>query len=799
MALPRIKPLIPQTPLCHTSLIRFRADQIGSNVNPEIEKLALQQTSPHLNIPDTTAMNILLFLLSLLLLLLSASSSPALVEETHSFQANFTLETIPHDGLLNATDVTRWANTTSEFLASLYANLDLANPIVGPGVDINVLSQEPYLIAPSNPNSSNYGAKIETEIFVQCKTEQTANHNYGSLALRMFDEDEQGNSIYFSSYLASLEAIGATFGSVSTVHLDVSSSEPVFELVDPIPTLPNANSPTMSPNSVPTATANPGSPVTTTTTSPTETATLLPTAIPATSLPSSNPSSRPTPAPTTLPPTGTIADSPIMMMTMSPTDTFTSMPTTVLATPPPSSNPSSGPTPAPTTLSPTGTVTGLVSPPPSSNPSSGPSPAPTTLPPTGTITDSPIMIMAIFSTNTLASLPTTVLVTPLPSSIPSSGPTTTPSVSPTGTVSESPTMMTTLSPTARLVGLPTAAPATPLPSSNPSSGPTPAPTTLSPTSYPETSQPTTAPQPTGRPTMSPTMAPVVQLETYSNKIELTLWGVTGNLQGDAETQFETATSKYLTSYAQDLLGGSIVRKVTVNLTNQQRGSRRLETAKDKENLNVDFATELQATSSLDAQSLIDGAFATSSRRETYRYALAATGDPVLQRISAVTRQGEEPDEGSSSEMGTLAIVAIAVATTVSVAAIIFAWWWFCMKEPEEGSNKSSVPQDRPMKQGPFTQAGETGGLEAEIIVDNSRDDVSTIGAPTIGTGWDGRSYADKTANNSSVRNLNFKRLLGRNPALGTTAEEGSYNADSKGDTYADDDLSIERAYDGNNR
>eukprot|EP00980_Cylindrotheca_fusiformis_P031256 scaffold26088_cov132-Cylindrotheca_fusiformis.AAC.3 len=563
--------------------------------------------------------------LLLVLLLLGTASHAAVVEETHSFQANFTLETIPNGGSLSATDLTSWASTTGEFLESLYADLDLTYPIVGPGVQINVVSQEPYLVTESNPSSRSYGAKIEAKVIVKCQTEQTANHNYGFLALRMFDEDQQGNSVYFSSYLASVKAIGATFASVSRVHLDVSSSEPEFGLQDPIPTLPVANSPTMSPAGT-AQTGNPG-----TTTSPTEILSLTPTAIPATSLP-----------------------------------TYT-----------------------------------------------------------------------------------------------------------------------------------------------PTLGKTPAPTTLSPTTFNGTRPPTAAPLPTALPTVSPSRK---QFETYFTTNELSLWGADGILQGNAETQFITATSNYLTNYAKNLLGDATIQQVTVKVTSQQRGSRRLQAGNDdREHLNVEFDSVFRAASSFDAQSLANGAFGTSSRRETYRYALAATGNPVLQSITDVTLAGEQPD-GSSDELSTLAIVGIAIGATILVVLIILATWCLCRKQADVGSSKTSVPPKRPMMQGPFTQAGETGtmggGLEAEIYVDHSRDDVSTIGTPTMGTDWDGGTYADKTANNSSVRNLNFKRLLGQEPALGTTAEERSGNSetkgttieersgnsDTKGETYDEDDDDLERAY-----
>lgn len=593
------------------------------------------------------------------LCLLLTLTNAIVVQESYRFTAQFSFEIIRNSGILPTPDLRNWETSSSAFFANLYADLDLEDPILAPGVVMTIQSQDRFVASQPNFGPPNYGTRLDVEVVVTFRSEEFANRNIGFLALRIFDRDNKDNLIYFPSYLASLRAISDNFASTSKMQLDVSASSP-FQLQSPIPTLP-------------------------------------------------------------LPP---------------PTD-------------PPSFNPTKDPT--------------------------------------------------IFATSA-------------PSKVPSMAP------------SPSPSEMASGTPTAE-------APTTLEPSTVPSLDPTASPISLSPTGLDETREPTPVPVPTFAPSSRPSAMPVLPLQTYYTTNELVLEDTNGILLGDSATQFVQVTSDYLTSYVQNVLRDTTVDQVIVDLTEQshgprQRQRRRRRQLDDNNNnnnkqLNVEFNTVLKVSTStsFNAQSLIDGAFATSSRRENYRQLLGATGDEVLTKVATVRlptgggggNTNEDDDGGSVIDtnpnqdpdgLGTGAVIGIAVGVCFFVLAIFGMWCQSSQrKKSEEASQKNMLPSTGQLSQEGAAAASAVsprGRLDAEIVVDRSADDVSTLGDPFYGTALEEQTCADKTASSASVQQTyEFFKLLGKEDPniLGTTMEEEDTESKINRNTlFAEDDDSFEQVF-----
>jgi len=281
--------------------------------------------------------------------LVQSATSQELTQQSYFWTGRFKFQTIRNDGVLTPSDIALWEAETSEFFAYLYQDLDLESPILGCGVVMQATNQTFYVVSTNNGGQARYGVIIDMEVVVTYQS-YSLFHNVGFLALRIFDRDEQDNLIYFSTYLAKMRSISNTFVQINWMALDVSSATSI-SLQNPIPTLPNPNTPT-APVASPTL-----EPLVSTTEAPTQ----LPFPPPTTS-PTKEPTPFPSPEPT---------QSPTSNPTKNPTTSPTKNPTT---------SPTEHPTLAPTTLSPTApdeTRAPTPMPVPTSSPTSFPTRVPT--------------------------------------------------------------------------------------------------------------------------------------------------------------------------------------------------------------------------------------------------------------------------------------------------------------------------------------------------------------------------------------------------------------------------------------
>jgi len=423
--------------------------------------------------------------------------------------------------------------------------------------------------------------------------------------------------------------------------------------------------------------------------------------------------------------------------------------------------------------------------------------------------------------------------TDAPSETPSrsltSSPSPLPTKNPAPAPSAGPTFFPTHIPPAMPMGEtlePTAMP-NPEPTTNP---PTPPPTTTSPKAPEYTMSPTLSPDLTASPTKNPTAAPTLPLESFFAPIRLSLDQVMSVLDLNATDAFQSVTAAYLSIHIQELLKDTTVEEVTVGLFSQNLLSdvdrrrrklqdprpvmRRIEEEKNGQeeedvpkSLQVEFNTilKIRTTSSVNAPSLVQSAFGTTGRRETYRRLLVATEDPILKTIALVelsdgninnNNKGivpEQPDSGLS----TPALIGIGVGLTLFAVAILGIWYQANNRKDDSGdSQKGQIPT---AKLSGDEASVPKGRLDAEIVVDKSEDDVSTLGDPIFGMTLEERTCADKTATSASVKeSYDFMKLMGKgaNALLGTTTVEGDEEEDTaskvrRNTLFADDDASFE--------
>jgi hypothetical protein len=412
--------------------------------------------------------------------------------------------------------------------------------------------------------------------------------------------------------------------------------------------------------------------------------------------------------------------------------------------------------------------------------------------------------------------PIPTLPLPPPTEPPTISPSKNPTIKPT---SASPTKIPTMAPTPNFkitTVAPTAAPSkapSSVPTPSPTAAPTAAPTTLSPISPDETRAPTPVPTsaPSRSPTRRPTAQPVLPLETYFTTNELVLGNTIGILEGDSSMLFMDVTSNYLTNYVQNVLKDTVVKQVSIDITGQSHGPRRsLRTRRlqDSKPLSVEFNTFLRvSTSSFNAQSLINGAFATSTRRENYRQLLVATGDSVLQGITSVRLPGsnandngdtinniEQAPDQSPSGLGTAALVGISVGVSFIVLAVVAMWYQSTQKASSTAQQKN-LPHTGQLSQ---EEVQPRGRLDAEIVFDRSGDDVSTLGDPVFfGTTLEEQTCADKTVSSASIKqSYDFQNLLGKGKLLESNAENVDETASkaTRNVLFSEDDDSFEQVF-----
>lgn len=272
--------------------------------------------------------------------------------------------------------------------------------------------------------------------------------------------------------------------------------------------------------------------------------------------------------------------------------------------------------------------------------------------------------------------------------------------------------------------------------------------------------------------------------------------------------FVQRTANYLTDYVRGVLRDNTITQVTVVLAAQRQVSRRR--LQEGKPLVVEFDSTFQVRSSQslsDAQSLINGAFATNTRRQNFRDVLVASGDPILRTIERVSLSTNNPSGGPNGFqeapqttdpiLSTGAIAGI-IGGCLFVIVMMFAIWHQSRPAPSVASQKEMPPSTGQVS---GEEQAPRGRLDAEIIVDRTQDDVSTLEDPFFGTSLEERTCADKTASSDSVQqSYEMWKLLGKpmNTLLGATKEEAEEDETlskvNRTALVAEDDASFEQVF-----
>jgi hypothetical protein len=382
----------------------------------------------------------------------------------------------------------------------------------------------------------------------------------------------------------------------------------------------------------------------------------------------------------------------------------------------------------------------------------------------------------------------------------------------------------------------------------PTSPPTTKPTTMNPTKTPFTSEPTKAPtkettpsptisnnapttdetrpptaepKPTPTPTRGPTRTPTVPVYTYYATTELIFKDTIGPLDASTYLRWRSLTEEYLTGYVEGVLKTNSLQELDVEVTAQDYGRRltrrRLQDDGDTDPLYplyVEFNAILEVTSNtFNAQSLIDGAFATKGRRQDYLTIVKTSDDEFFNTIETVSLPEEQNssdinDDGNNdpininkapttvgSAISSGAKIGIAIGAIFLVLALIGLIY-------QSKQSSSGSMQKQKDTTGVLTGENSTPKNlrpDAEIIVHKDTDDVSTLGDPFFGNAaMEDRTVADKTVSNSSVQNsYDFFKLLGKNSLLGdkvTVDREEETNTKTPGMEIAEDDASFEELF-----
>jgi hypothetical protein len=309
------------------------------------------------------------------------------------------------------------------------------------------------------------------------------------------------------------------------------------------------------------------------------------------------------------------------------------------------------------------------------------------------------------------------------------------------------------------------------------------------------------------------------------------------MEGDALDIWTRATEMYITDYVRalesDLLTGSTLRigRTTQRvLSNErqllrqpqrqpQRQRRHLQENATTFPLSVEFVSSLDLPPTLDASSLVTGAFLTNSRREAYRTWIqdAVLGSPAeaffqtLVEIrfyddstGTIENPAKEPDssDGGGGSMGVL-IGAIAGGLLVLVVVGFFI---YKKVSGSSGTGKDTTSSSdlmanqthnaSPTSQGNYNKsdsaahntglswepAEQPSRLNQEILFGDSMDDVSTIGDPYL-YGQPAVLHEDeRTATTSVFQTETYNSLLGRQRDLSheqsmrSTADESEFSA-----------------------
>lgn len=351
------------------------------------------------------------------------------------------------------------------------------------------------------------------------------------------------------------------------------------------------------------------------------------------------------------------------------------------------------------------------------------------------------------------------------------------------------------------------------------------------------------PPPTNFPTPPP--APTAAgLQTTFTTTELIFKTLPSTMQGSILEDWKTATAGYLSDYIQalvdeDLLAASPLRIEKILQEEENRRRQRLLRKKNRDlqdedtianattiptmEVGVEFVSRLALPPNLDANSLVNGAFLTRSRREAYRQWIldnvqenpdSAAFFASLVEVTFVdgngnTNSNQNPTtgDGKDDKKGDDGIrlgLIIGIVAGVLVLAILA----FCIykRSSNSGSGKDTTSSNggieseqvghthnmSPNSNGgiPGATAGNGTGmtwepadqpsrLNQEIVVGDGMDDVSTIGDPYLYGQPAGIQEDERTATTSVFQTEAYNSLLGRERALSherSTADDTEFSA-----------------------
>mmetsp|Transcript_112305 Transcript_112305/g.324397 ORF Transcript_112305/g.324397 Transcript_112305/m.324397 type:complete len:687 (+) Transcript_112305:293-2353(+) len=424
---------------------------------------------------------------------------------------------------------------------------------------------------------------------------------------------------------------------------------------------------------------------------------------------------------------------------------------------------------------------------------------------------------------------------------PTQDPTKEPTRSPTPEPTRAPTKRPTLAPVRASL---TAPPTTRAPVVDETKAPTSSPTprlTMGETIFvtdPPTSQP--VPEPTNLPTPPPQPSPP-GLQTKYATTELNLRLVPSEeMQGQVLEDWKSMTISYLLEYIRALDESLLqeedqtleIEKVTQTSTLEDvlEGRRTLQqNVTNLYLLDLEFVSKLTLPPSYDANSLVNGAFATRSRREAYRQTLMELSveyEPptrdYFQYLTEVTLGDEnggggnvigppgnnnnnQKDDGKSNTGAIVGGVVGGLVLILILVVVVYRWnsqdtskdttssgegrSAQGMAPTDRDNSPSSAANGNPKSNGHNTPATgltwepaeQPSRLNQEIVVnENGMDDVSTIGDPYL-YGAQPPQEDERTATTSVFQTETYHALLGRpalhpESSLRSTAEDTEFSA-----------------------
>ncbi len=325
---------------------------------------------------------------------------------------------------------------------------------------------------------------------------------------------------------------------------------------------------------------------------------------------------------------------------------------------------------------------------------------------------------------------------------------------------------------------------------------------------------------TAAPTLAPVQAPPTStLQTKYATTSLVFQYVPSTMSDAILEDWKLVTSSYLLDYVQNLDPTLLqqekslhIEKVVQEPVRQTRTRTRTRTRRLQTNstiaLSVEFVSKLELPPELDANSLVNGAFSTRSRRDLYQaWLVEVMGDLLetdevseesavffagLEQVlydsdSSSANTDDEPDQVIQPESSTSGISAGTIVGGVvgGLAVVLLVVAAVLRSQGNKGGSKDLTSSDgglhsenanQTKEMSPTTGNGTTrtaGGLTWEpaeqpsrlnqeiVVEDLNYDDVSTIGDPFLYGQPPGTQEDERTATTSVLQTDTYNSLLGR--------------------------------------